>query len=71
VVIDAQGQVSHALTRHTRGTLVAQVKGTDGLTVYARLVSGAGLLPWYGLAALSIALAVWLRRRGAPSRARG
>jgi apolipoprotein N-acyltransferase len=71
VVIDAQGQVSHALARHTRGTLVAQVQGTDGLTVYARLVSSAGLLPWYGLAALSIGLAVWLRRRGAAALAEG
>ena len=72
VVIDAQGQVSHAMARHTRGTLVAQVQGTDGLTVYARLVSSAGLLPWYGLAALSIALAAWLRRRsGAAALAQG
>ena len=63
VVIDAQGQVSHALPRHTRGTLVAQVQGTEGLTAYAALVAHAGLLPWYALGLLSVALAAWLRRR--------
>ena len=63
VVIDAQGQVSHALPRHTRGTLVAQVQGTEGLTAYAALVAHAGLAPWYALGLLSVALAAWLRRR--------
>ena len=64
VVIDAQGRVSHALPRHTRGSLVAEVQGTEGLTAYAKLVAHAGLAPWYGLAALCIAAAIWLRRRG-------
>jgi apolipoprotein N-acyltransferase len=71
VVIDAQGQVSHALPRHTRGTLVAQVQGTDGLTAYAALVAHAGLVPWYALAALSLGLAAWLRRRGGAADAQG
>jgi hypothetical protein len=50
---------------------VAQVQGTDGLTAYAALVAHAGLVPWYALAALSLGLAAWLRRRGGAADAQG
>lgn len=63
VVIDAQGRVTHALERHTRGALVAQVQGADGLTLYARWVSNVGLAPWWLLGVASVLLAMLARRR--------
>jgi apolipoprotein N-acyltransferase len=66
VVIDAQGRVTHALERHTRGALVAQVQGADGLTLYARWVSHFGLAPWWllgGSVLLIAALARWRTTR--------
>ena len=66
VVIDAQGRVTHALERHTRGALVAQVQGADGLTMYARWVSHFGLTPWWllgGSILLIAALARWCTTR--------
>ena len=66
VVIDAQGRVTHALERHTRGALVAQVQGADGLTLYARWVSRFGLTPWWllgGSVLLIAALARWRTSR--------
>ena len=66
VVIDAQGRVTHALERHTRGALVAQVQGADGLTMYARWVSHFGLTPWWllgGSVLLIAALARWCTTR--------
>ena len=66
VVIDAQGSVTHALERHTRGALVAQVQGADGLTLYARWVSHFGLAPWWllgGSVLLIAALARWRTTR--------
>ena len=65
VVIDAQGQVTHALPRHTRGTLEAQVQGTQGLTAYARWVSVLGLVPWLALGLATCLAAWWMRRRRA------
>lgn len=66
VVIDAQGRVTHAMERHTRGALVAQVQGADGLTLYARWVSRFGLTPWWllgGSVLLIAALARWRTSR--------
>lgn len=60
VVINAQGQVTHALPRLTRGVLLADVQGNDTLTFYARWVAQWGLAPWYGLAGLVVGLA-WLQ----------
>jgi apolipoprotein N-acyltransferase len=68
VVIDAQGRVTHALARHTRGTLVAQVQGTDGLTFHARWVSRFGLAPWWLLGGAVLLLATLARRRSARHR---
>ena len=64
-VIDAQGRVTHALTRHTRGVLVAQVQGTDGLTFHAHWVSRFGLAPWWLLGSAVLLLAALGRWRSA------
>jgi apolipoprotein N-acyltransferase len=64
-VIDAQGRVTHALTRHTRGALVAQVQGADGLTFHARWVSRFGLAPWWLLGGGVLLLAALARWRSA------
>ena len=68
VVIDAQGRVTHALERHTRGALVAEVQGADGLTLYARWVSSFGLAPWWllGLAIVLLAMLACRRRQAQP-----
>jgi apolipoprotein N-acyltransferase len=63
VVIDAQGRVTHALERHTRGALVADVKGVDGLTLHARWVSHFGLAPWWLLGGATVLLALLVRQR--------
>jgi apolipoprotein N-acyltransferase len=63
VVIDAQGRVTHALERHTRGALVAEVQGADGLTLHARWVSHFGLAPWWLLGVATVLLALLARKR--------
>jgi apolipoprotein N-acyltransferase len=62
VVIDAQGRVTHALERHTRGALIAEVQGADGLTLHARWVSRFGLAPWWLLCLGVVGLALLDRR---------
>ena len=64
-VIDAQGRVTHALARHTRGALVAEVQGVDGLTFHARWVSRFGLAPWWLLGGVVLLPAALARRRSA------
>lgn len=64
-VVDAQGQITHALPPHTQTALTAQVQGRVGNTFYARWVSRWGLWPLW-LLALGIP-GIWLliaRRRG-------
>jgi apolipoprotein N-acyltransferase len=65
-VIDAQGQVTHLLARHTRGVLEGPVQGYTGLTPFARWASAWGLGPLWGLA-LAVFLGVmaieWRGRR--------
>ena len=61
--INAQGQVTHALPRHTRGVLEAQVQGTQGLSPYARWVSVLGLWPWLVLGLATLLSAWWVQRR--------
>lgn len=63
VIIDAQGRVTHALPRHTRGVLEGQVQGAQGLTPYARWVSVLGLWPWLVLGLATLLAAAWARRR--------
>lgn len=52
-VVDERGRVVAQLTPFTRGTLEAQVQGTQGLTPYARIGNG---LP----AGLAVAAVMWL-----------
>jgi apolipoprotein N-acyltransferase len=63
-IIDAQGRITHALPRHTRGVLEGQVQGAQGMTPYARWVSRLGLWPWLALGTLTLLMA-WLARRRA------
>jgi apolipoprotein N-acyltransferase len=65
VVIDHRGRVTHALPRHTRGVLVAEVEGRAGLTPYAMWVSRLGLWPLWGLGLLIAVATVLLSRRQA------
>ena len=69
VVIDHTGQVTHELPRHTRGALVAEVQGRNGITPYAQWVSRLGLWPFWGSAAVLVLLA-WLARRRRPATGR-
>ncbi len=68
VVINAQGRVTHALERHTRGALIADVQSADGLTLHARWVSRFGLAPWWllGLATVLLAWSARKRRQAQP-----
>lgn len=69
VVIDHRGRVTHALPRHTRGVLLAEVEGRAGLTPYAFWVSRFGLWPLWGLTLAVVAAALLLMRRPRASRA--
>jgi apolipoprotein N-acyltransferase len=58
VIIDAQGQVTQSLERHTRGVLVGQVQGNDKITPYAWWVSRFWLWPlWF----LGLACIFWVK----------
>ena len=48
-IIDHTGRVTHLLPRHTRGVLVGEVQGRDGITPYAWWAARFGLWPWWGL----------------------
>jgi len=63
VVIDHRGRVTARLAPHTRGVLVAQVAGREGLTPYARWAAAFGLWPLWLLGAAAVAVAAWRRRR--------
>ncbi len=61
VVIDHRGEVTAELPRHTRGALVAEVEGRNGITPFAWWASRFGLWPLWALGLFVVALA--LRRR--------
>ena len=67
VIIDHTGHVSHALARHTRGVLLGEVSGRNGLTPYAWWVSRWGLWPLWGLGLAVVALAFYFRKKVALS----
>lgn len=62
VIINHTGKVTHELPRHTRGALVGEVEGRNGVTPYAQWVSRLGLWPFWGGAGLLVLMA-WLARR--------
>ena len=63
VIIDHTGKVTHELPRHTRGALVGEVEGRNGMTPYAQWVSRFGLWPFWGGAGVLVLLAWLVRRR--------
>ena len=63
VIIDAQGQVTQSLERHTRGVLVGQVWGNTVITPYASWVSRFWLWPLWILGIGILLLAFWRVRR--------
>ena len=67
-IIDHRGVVTHSLERHTRGVLVGQVEGRDGITPYAWWVSRFGLWPLWMLCLAIVSSVIICRRKtaGAP-----
>lgn len=63
VIIDHLGQVTHSLPRHTRGVLVGDVQGRNGITPYAWWAARYGLWPLWALGLTVLGLALVLRRR--------
>ena len=63
-VIDHRGVVTAQLPPFTRGVLVAQVQGRQGLTPFARWSAAAGLWPLWALALLGLAWPAGPARRG-------
>jgi len=63
-IIDHRGQVLQELPRFTRGVLVGQYEGREGLTPYAHWAARWGLAPLW-LLALLVAGGVWWRTRRA------
>jgi len=63
VIIDHAGKVTHSLERHTRGALIGEVEGRNGITPYAIWVSRYGLWPLWGLGLGVALLALLFRRR--------
>lgn len=66
VIIDRFGQVTDALPRYTRGVLVGEVEGGQGITPYAWWAARAGLWPLWALA-LAIPLACGFLGRRRPA----
>ena len=62
VIIDHQGQVTHALPRHTRGALVGEVQGQGGITPFAWWSARFGLWPLWALGLVITGLALLSRR---------
>ena len=62
-IIDRNGQVTHALPRHTRGVLTGQFEGRSSTTPYAWWVSRFGLWPLVLLCLAIVGLALAARRR--------
>jgi apolipoprotein N-acyltransferase len=61
-LIDYRGQVVQSLAPHTRGALVVQVQGRDGITPYAWWVARLQLWPWW-LLGIGLTVLAWLGRR--------
>jgi apolipoprotein N-acyltransferase len=63
VIIDAQGQVTQSLERHTRGALVGQVWGSTAITPYAWWVSRFWLWPLWVFGVAIVLCGFWGARR--------
>lgn len=63
VIIDARGQVTQSLERHTRGALVGQVQGRTEITPYAWWVARLWLWPLWLLGLGIVGLTGWLKTR--------
>ncbi|MDZ4074011.1 MAG: apolipoprotein N-acyltransferase [Hylemonella sp.] len=61
-IIDHRGQVITELPRHTRGVLLGEVEGREGLTLYARWVAHTGLWPLWLAGLAGLLWAVWRKR---------
>jgi apolipoprotein N-acyltransferase len=67
VIINHLGEVTHSLPRHTRGVLVGEVQGREGITPYAWWAGRFGLWPLWllGIAIIVIAAhAIRIRAKG-------
>jgi apolipoprotein N-acyltransferase len=67
VIINHRGEVTHSLPRHTRGVLVGEVQGREGITPYAWWAGRFGLWPLWllGIAIIVIAAcAIRIRAKG-------
>ncbi len=62
VIIDHEARVTHALPRYTRGVLLGEVQGRQGVTPYVVWVSHFGLWPLWGLVAVVLLPAFVARR---------
>ncbi|TFY99472.1 apolipoprotein N-acyltransferase [Ramlibacter rhizophilus] len=62
-IIDHRGVVTHRLAPHTRGVLVGEVEGRQGLTPFARWVSAWGLAPLWAWGLMIVAAAALIRAR--------
>lgn len=54
VIIDHEARVTHALPRYSRGVLLGEVEGREGITPYAWWVSRYGLWPLWALVAIVV-----------------
>ena len=63
VIIDHEGKVTHSLPRHTRGALVGDVQGRNGITPYAWWAARYGLWPLWGLGLAIAGLTLVGRKR--------
>jgi len=61
-IIDHRGQVIAELPRHTRGVLLGEVEGREGLTLYARWVAHTGLWPMWLAGLAGLLWAIWRKR---------
>jgi apolipoprotein N-acyltransferase len=58
VIINHLGEVTHSLPRHTRGVLVGEVQGRQGITPFAWWAGRFGLLPLWMIAFAIILVAI-------------
>ena len=58
-IVDHQGRVTSTLARGTRGALVTEVEGREGVTPFAAWVARFGLWPYWGLIGIVLSLAAW------------